>query len=61
LVKLSRHHFFYFVLIILFPTIISSIYTERILPSVKSIGIFSTEILSIFPYQFSSSGLLKTL
>ena len=50
LVTSSRHHFFCFVLIILFPTVITEgILTEGILPSVKSIGKFPTEI---FPRHF---------
>ena len=48
LVKMTRHHFFCFVLIF-FPTVILSVYTEGIFPSVKSLENLLTEI---FPRYF---------
>jgi len=46
LVIMARHHFFGFVLIIFFPTIIPSVNTEGIFSSVKSVGNLPIKIYS---------------
>jgi hypothetical protein len=45
LVKMTRHHIF-FICFNFFPTVIPSVYTERIFPSVKSLENLPTKIFS---------------
>jgi hypothetical protein len=57
LVKMARHHFFSFVLIILFSTVIPLVNTEGIFLSVKSVGNLPTKIFRwYFRLYLSISG-----